>query len=265
MAGGVAPFAAVDRGRLVRDPYPHLVVEDALAPDLAATLLQEMPPLEVFTRGADAGSNLRFALASAHALADSRVASRWKEAQRACLGGLEDLLQRFVRRFADDIGGAYADFRRRFGDPAALRAVERGRPGRAPHEVGMEAQMVVNTPARVGGTRVRGAHVDQPDKLISALLYLRAPEDDSTGAELELYTATNPALTFDAVNETPLDNVRPVVRYPYRHNLLILPLNTPRSLHGVTPRSATPRPRYHLHLVGEMVEPLFSLPRTAAR
>ena len=49
-------------------------------------------------------------------------------------------------------------------------------------------------------------------------------------------------------------------RYPYRHNLLILPLGVPHSLHGVSPRGATPKPRYHLHIVGEMTAPLFAVP-----
>ena len=49
-------------------------------------------------------------------------------------------------------------------------------------------------------------------------------------------------------------------RYPYRHNLLILPLGVPNALHGVSPRGATPKPRYHLHIVGEMTAPLFAVP-----
>ena len=120
--------------------------------------------------------------------------------------------------------------------------------------------MVINTPALEGGTSVRGPHLDQPDKLISALLYLRAADDDSTGGELELFAPAQPGMIFSATNETPLENMRRVRTYPYRHNLLILPLNTPDALHGVSPRSRTAKPRYHLHLVGELSEPLFTIP-----
>ena len=42
----------------------------------------------------------------------------------------------------------------------------------------MDAQIVVNSPALSDGTRVRGPHLDRPDKLISALLYLRSEDDD---------------------------------------------------------------------------------------
>ena len=46
----------------------------------------------------------------------------------------------------------------------------------------MDAQMVINTPALSGGTSVRGPHLDQPDKLISGLLYLRSAGEDRSAA-----------------------------------------------------------------------------------
>ena len=120
--------------------------------------------------------------------------------------------------------------------------------------------MVINTPSLSGGTSVRGPHLDRPDKLISGLLYLRSADDNSTGGELELYAARRNDLTFDQRNNTAWENVELVRRDPYRHNLLILPLGVPHSLHGVSARSATAKPRYHLHLVGQMAAPLFTIP-----
>jgi len=42
---------------------------------------------------------------------------------------------------------------------------------------------------------------------------------------------------------------------------MILPLVTPLGLHGVSPRARTSRPRYHLHVVGEISDMLFDMPR----
>ncbi|MGZ8401047.1 MAG: hypothetical protein ACXWVI_07080, partial [Methyloceanibacter sp.] len=53
---------------------------------------------------------------------------------------------------------------------------------------------------------------------------------------------------------------RNVRSYPYRHNLMILPMVTPLGLHAVSPRARTKWPRYHLHIVGEMSEVLFNIP-----
>ena len=254
-------FASIAQGRLVVHPYPHLVVEDALPADLAATLLAEVPPVDVFTRGKPALSNVRFALRTPVALADPRPSAAWKAALAECNASMRSMLHHVLDRMGDHLLRAYPDFASRFAPLEALRAVPRAQPNRQSHEVGMDAQMVINTPALSEGTSVRGPHLDQPDKLISGLLYLRAADDDSTGGELELYAARRPDITFNERNGTASENVELVHRYPYRHNLLILPLGLPYSVHGVTPRSATAKPRYYLHLVGEMAAPLFTMPR----
>jgi hypothetical protein len=259
--GGRDVFASVARGRLVEDPYPHIVVENALPADVADTLLAEMPPVEVFTRDAPRGSNLRFALPSPAALADPRISAAWKAALQECNAGMGSLLGHLLRRLGGHLLRSFPDFPSRFAPLEQLRAVPRAQPDRRRHQVGMDAQMVINTPALTGGTAVRGPHLDQPDKLLSALLYLRAPDDDSTGGELELYAARTAGVRFDVANDTSNESVQLVRRYPYRHNLLILPLGLPTALHGVSPRRATARPRYHLHLVGELAAPLFTIPR----
>jgi len=252
-------FGSIAGAELVTIPYPHLVVENALPAGLADTLLAEMPPLEVFTRNEPPGNNIRFPLPSPGALADPRVSETWKAALRQCNAALPELLAHYVRRFRGDLLETFPDFASRFAAPETLRAVPRARWFRRRGEVGMDAQMVINSPAVAGGTSVRGPHLDAPNKLISGLLYLRAPCDDSTGGELQLYESDMERVRFDGYEALP-NHVRPVRTYPYRHNLLILPLATPMAVHGVSPRGATSHPRYHLHLVGELSSPLFQIP-----
>jgi hypothetical protein len=253
-------FDSIASAELVRGPYPHLVVENALPADLAETLVAAMPPIEVFTRDRQARSNVRYPLPSHIALADTRVSEQWKTALRQCNAALPSLLAHFVRQFRGDILQAFPDFASRFGPPDNLRAVPRAKWWRRRDEIGMDAQMVVNSPALVGGTSVRGPHIDAPPKLISGLLYLRAPHDDSTGGELQLCAANTDRVRFDRDNAALPGHVRVVRTYPYRHNLLILPLSMAAAVHGVSPRGATAHPRYHLHLVGEMSAPLFEVP-----
>ncbi len=253
-------FASVQRGVLIETPYPHLVIEDALPADLAMVLLNEMPPVEVFTRDAPPESNKRFPLPSHIALADPRPSAAWRAAIAECDASMGNLLAHVLDRMRDHLLRAFPDFPSRFAPLDQLRAIPRVQKDRKPHEIGCDAQMVINTPALSAGTSVRGPHLDMPDKLISALLYLRASDDDSTGGELELYAPRRSGVTFDNRNNTSLENVELVRRYPYRHNLLILPLGVPHALHGVSARSATAKQRYHLHLVGETAAPLFAIP-----
>jgi hypothetical protein len=254
-------FASIDGAPLIEDPYPHLVVEDALPKAIANTLVADMPPLYVFTRGRPPGSNVRFRLPSPRALSDPRISSAWKDALRACVDASQEFLERTLSRLGGHLLALFPDFESRFGPIEELRAVPRDTPNRKRNEVGLDAQLIVNSPPLVDGTSVRGPHLDWPDKLISALLYLRPEEDDSVGGDLELYTPVDGTLLFDAHNEVPLEQVRRVRTYPYRHNLMILPLATPLGLHGVSPRGRTSRPRYHLHVAGELTGTLFDIKR----
>jgi hypothetical protein len=254
-------FASIDRGILVEDPYPHLVVENALPAEIADTLLAAMPPVDVFLQGHDLKSNVRFALPSPQAFDHPGISAEWKEALRACVASLPQVLDRTLSRFGSYIRQTYPDFESKFGPMSGLRAAPRYAPDRQLHEVGMDAQMVINTPASSGGTSVRGPHLDRPDKLISGLLYLRSPGEDLVGGELQLCAPTARRLTFDDVNELSHGSVRVVRTYPYRHNLLVLPFCSPAAIHGVSPRGQTSNPRYYLQLVGEMAAPLFDVPQ----
>jgi hypothetical protein len=138
------------------------VVENALPREIADTLLTAMPPVDVFLQGHAPGSNVRFALPSPQAFDHPGVSAEWKEALRVCVAGLPLVLDRTLSRSGGYIRRTYPDFERKFGPVSGLRATPRYAPGRQPHEVGMDAQMVINTPALSGGTSVRGPHLDRP-------------------------------------------------------------------------------------------------------
>jgi hypothetical protein len=257
-------FASFDRAELMEDPYPHVVVNDALPAEIADTLIAEMPPLDILMQRGWSGSPFRFPLPSPTAIADTRISPRWKAALQSCVAASQILLDRSVALLGAHMQRTYPTFAADFGALQDLRAVPRGEHKQSRGLVGMDAQLVANGPDPDGGSIVRGPHIDQPDKLISALLYLRDRDDDSEGGELELYEPLSGVpLFFDAGNGVPASAVRVARRYPYRHNLMIVPVNSPRALHGVSPRGHSLRPRYHLHFVGEMAAPLFQVTRAS--
>jgi hypothetical protein len=86
------------------------------------------------------------------------------------------------------------------------------------------------------------------------------PEDDSKGADLELLSPKGTGLLkYGDQRMLPSDQTTHVRTIPYKRNTLVLFLNTPRSLHGVSPRVATPHTRYFINLVAETCEPLFEV------
>jgi hypothetical protein len=243
--------------RVVADPFPHVVVDGFLDGGLADELVRQMPPLSTLTGGAALGGNARFTLGAADALAAPAVPSVWKQVIGE--GLTQGFLNRVVRLFDPFIRSEFPDFAARFADPARLTAVPRHAQERPRGAVGLDAQISGNTPALTGGTTVRGPHLDRTDKLFVGLLYLRLDGDDSRGGDLELYESADRVPAFAPKRLLPRDRVRVVKVVPYRRNTLVLFLNTPRALHGVSPRAATPHPRYFLNLVGEMPGPVFDV------
>ena len=193
--------AALDRAEVVEDPYAHLVVDQALPAEIAGTILDEMPPIEVLSQGLPLGSNRRFYLPTEKALADPRISNEWKAAIGAVNDAPQGLLDWVTGNLGSHILAAYPDFEARFGPLDGLKAVPRAQPNRRRNEVGFDAQIVVNSPALSEGTSVRGPHLDRPDKLISALLYLRSEDDNSTGADLQMFEPVLDEPVFDQRND----------------------------------------------------------------
>jgi hypothetical protein len=250
-------YTRLDQARVMEVPFPHLVLDDALDPALADALLAEMPATEVLTQGAPPGSNQRFSLSAAVSLKDNRVSAKWRRLVEESLS--QPLLDRLLTLFEPHIMRELPEFVQRIGDLHRLRAVLRYTPEHVPGTVGLDAQICINTPALEPGTTVKGPHLDITDKLFIGLLYFRHAGERSQGADLEFYDIPEKDPLFDCNRCLPRERVTLLHTVPYRHNRLVFLLNTPRSLHGVSPRDATPHARYFLNLVAVMNDPVFTV------
>lgn len=251
-------FNRLDQAVVIDEPFPYVVVENFLEPDVCQKLLGEMPSLDVLTRGEPLESNKRFTLSQKECLGHIQISETWREVLRQ--GMSQEFLNRIVRLFGSHISREFPDFSQRFAALPKLRVLPRSSDKRPSDTVGLDAQIAVNTPVLTEGTTVRGPHLDRTNKLFIGLLYLRPEYDDSVGGDLELYAPTDPQPTFGPKRMLPREAVKLIRTVPYRCNTLVLFLNTPQALHGVSPRGTTRHPRYFLNLVGEMSEPLFDIP-----
>lgn len=236
-------------------PFPHLVARDLLPNELVARLIADFPPLGRITEGKPPGNNLRFSYAAHKALADPQVSDDWKRLVNDQLG--QDFLDHFIRLFGDAIRTRLPALTGRFGDALQLRAGIR-RQGAFRHaDLLLESQISVNTPV-TEPISVRGPHVDMPDKLFAGLFYLRHPDDDAPGGDLQIHRYRNGSRCWhgqfiDDDDVTVVDTVK------YQSNVLVLFLNGYDAIHGVTPRQPTRYPRLFLNLFGELQHPLFDL------
>lgn len=130
----------------------------------------------------------------------------------------------------------------------------------------LDFQIALNTPVEFGGTSVRGPHLDCPRKLFVGLLYFRDDADDSEGGDLEFYCVKGEGTAkLDAGRTGQRDDFELVKSVPFKGNVLVLFLNSPEALHGVSIRSRTMYPRIFLNLLGELKENLFVAPSSEAK
>lgn len=248
------------------EPFPHVVVKDALEPDLYARLAATFPAYESLCQGEEPGSNLRFHYDARKVVGDSELDPSWAELARVHLAS-----------------SFFQDFNRLFGDlllhwnptlgrtPGRLSEVKVGVRGIDPHpqaDVLLDFLVACNTPVVGKPTSVRGAHVDLPNKLFTGLFYMRAPEDDSQGGDLELCrfksdveTSVRGRNALDAIggSEVPAEYVECVKTVPYQTNVFVLFLNSPQSLHGVSRRSVTSFPRRFVCVLGQIQRDQFGI------
>ena len=250
-------FKRLESAEVVEQPFPYLVIENFLAPEICAQLIAELPPVDAFTGKDGPGDNTRFNLPYRKSIENPKVSELWREVLSVAMS--QAYLDQVLRLFRRSIHHYYPDFDRRFGAIDTLVAKPRRSSEKGYGTVTLDSQIAINTPARTAGKTVRGPHLDRTDKLFVGLLYLRLPNDDSTGADLELLTPLASQPKFEPNRLLPREATRLVRTIPYQANTLVMFLNTPQSLHGVTPRSATSCPRYFINLLGEMPTPLFEI------
>lgn len=236
-------------------PYPHLIMHEVLPADQVARLLEQFPSLATITGSRTSANNERHSYAAHQALTDPGISSDWKHILTGQLN--QGFLDRFLFLFGGAIRQRFPHFTERFGATLPLRAGMRRRDGFSDADVLLEAQICVNTPVTAASS-VRGPHIDMPDKLFAGLFYLRHPDDDSRGGDLELhrYRAGSRCLHGQFIDDRDVEVVDTV---RYQSNVLVLFLNDFDAIHGVTPRQPTPYPRLFLNLFGELQRPLFDL------
>lgn len=250
-------LARADRAQLRMDPFPHLVVRDALDPALYAALAASFPSLDIVNAGRrPVRNNSDHFLGSADILRSDAIAAEWRKLVAYHVSAA--FWQEVLALAGDAFRSIQPAAERLLGKPLeALRVAAVGDP--VPAEVRLECQFGVNAPVSRRSS-VRTAHLDRPNKIFNALLYCRHPADDTPGGELILYRFKDrPA--FGRRRTAAPDRLLEAARIPYEANTLVLFLSGPQSVHGVGPCPPTPHVRRYVNFHAELARDLFALPR----
>jgi hypothetical protein len=244
------------------DPYPHVVVENAIDPELCRKLIDEFPPLSVCTGGRKAGDNVKFYYPARRALGDPRVSATWKEFLRAHLTA--EFFAQFIHVFGAFVEEEYPELERTHGRRlAAFRPGVAGRDDFRSCDVLLDALIGVQTPVSGAPRLERRPHVKGHDKFIDGFLYLRADDDSATGGDFEFFSVKPGARprfgNWAQTNRRHLDLARTV---PYGKGTLVMALNTRRSILALTARGPGTRPLMYANFTMQTSRRLFDLDYT---
>lgn len=244
---------------LETDPFPHLVIDDALDGALYQTLAAQFPSVDVVNRrGRRIRNNHLYLLSAPDVAAHPDITPAWKAFFRypVSVEFWRDILPLVKSQLLTINPG----LEKLAGRPLeSFRVAVREKDDEFVEEISLDCQFGVNSPV-IRASSVRSPHLDRPTKLFNALLYCRAPEDDTPGGGLILYRATGPLVHSEGSSILPT-RVVAAKRIAYRANRLVLFLNSPWSVHGVEQRPKTPHVRRYINFLCEFKQPLFDVPR----
>lgn len=240
---------------VVRDPYPHIVVDQVFDEATYRRLAESFPPAEWFLRHLkEVKNNQAVRIPAAAVLENPKFSPEWREFFRYHTS--QDFWNDILRVFGEDMLRIYPDIEKRAGKPLEKWQTKlRSAPGEA--DINMDLLFVINTPV-TRPTSVRPAHVDSEYKIFTGLFYMKPEDDPTPGGDLELFRAAKPELRFGGhyADERELERVRTV---EYTANRFLAFVNCLDSIHGVTPRPVTDRIRRYVNFVVETPFKAFEL------
>jgi hypothetical protein len=242
----VGPETVLDRvesAEVHLDPFPHLVVRNALSPDYYEELSRTFPTLEGVPIARAKANNRRLDLLSSWGPAElppDRMPPAWRRFvdDHATLQFARKVLDQFPAVMVHPADGGERNVSvSAFGSGLPDRL---GLPDTVPESsIVARATLGVNTPVTISNTSVRGPHVDSPRKAYVGLFYVRHPDDRSIGGDFAIYRVKDGAQIESWGQKISADDVELVRVVDYGPNTYVLMLNTEGSLHGVTNRSVT--------------------------
>ena len=243
------------------DPYPHVVIDDCLPTSYFEALARTYPTNETIIEYCRTNPFRNFVFVDGEARPNDRYdISAFQTIE--CPGNLSPIWLEFIRYhtsprfyaevvalFATAISRTYPFLETSLG--RKLKEFSTGVRFRSDCDISLDCQVGINTPA-LQRSSVRRVHVDATVELFAALLYFRAPEDDTPGGDLEIFRWRNPLKKRFVGSEADETDAQLVDSIGYKANRLVMFLNTQDSLHAVTAREPSRHTRRLVNIIGEV-------------
>jgi hypothetical protein len=225
------------------DPYPHVIIEDALPWDLYENLEAEFPEktllaTDPFDNGicyrlkADKLLSLTFESGLWRDFAEYHTSAEWfNEVNELFKPYMPGVLYKTCTE--DDLGArGWANENK---------------------NIWTDCQAVIHKPIEEKSTRT--PHIDNPMEMWAGLLYMPYPDDQSTGGEFQIYSTQSSVQKVDKkagrqIYDSDLGTV--VKTIPYKRNTFVMfANNSPNTVHGVSLRQNATLNRRSVNIIGE--------------
>ena len=231
------------------EKFPYLVIDDALPSKLYDTLSKNFPNNEKIIASNEYKENFAYRYNALNALNDEEISKEWKDFIKYHTS--YDFLEEFYEIFGESIKQIYkVDKERLFNKNNIGVRFEKK------NHFNLDCQFVINTPTK-GNTKVIEPHLDNPVEFYAALLYMKDDNDNSEGGNLTTYTFKDKP-SFYGKSRVREEKINLIEEIEYKKNRLVMFLNSPYSIHGVTKRSKTNYYRKYINIIGEFNFELFN-------
>lgn len=232
------------------DPFPHIVVSDVLDEDTHRALNESFPPFSTigWASNRPPGSNRRYQLSAWPIMAHPDLPQVWKDF--VALHSSPAFFAEVVALFRDHWPAAMKEALDGdlLGHPMGLLM----RDGFDRARILQDARVEINTPVTAGPSTSRGPHLDMPNRLFTCLYYLRHPDDDAVGGDLELFRWRDGPVAEIGNYALPAESVEPAVTVPYGTNRMVIFPQGIDAIHGVGIRHPTPHTRRYVFISAEI-------------
>jgi hypothetical protein len=226
----------LDNVEVFKKPYPHCVSNKCLDDDLYQKLYYNRPAWELIAGDRKGENNVRIDWTALRCLNSEHVADIWKDFISHHVS--RSYWLSFVQVMGDMVRLQFP-WLESFFDKKLEDFVTAPRYSEKKADIYLDCQIGINTPCTTSNSTVIGMHLDHPSELFGSLLYMRAPDDDNMGGNL--------IVGDDGIKLTGKRNIEYGVRdnkvIEYKANSFFGFVNSERSVHGVSVRFATDKPR----------------------
>ncbi|MBL8211586.1 MAG: hypothetical protein JNK87_12775 [Bryobacterales bacterium] len=244
---------------LREDPFPRWMLDEALDPVFYRRLLAEWPPDEIFVRGRRLGGATKIPLSAETLIHNPSVTPLWRD---FLLRHREPaFLRHLLQHFREWILRAHPDLEEKFGPAGKWRIGARSRDSFDNHDVLVDCQLAIFTPAQGRPQSDRGPHVKLRNKLMTGFLFFPVENEPSgLGGDWDFFSAPPDQRLRHGINLT-VDpaQVRLADTIPYRPNTFGMLLNCPRGIQGFRPRTPGAPPFRYFEFTVQFPRRLFEV------